>query len=70
MASNDEPRCKHEPNNLRVTNQVGEYDSTRSHASTVVCDERPCILDAQAWVERCTGERAYVLDRAGQIVTV
>ncbi len=56
------PKCQHiydEPTRVRVTNasQVGAYDPTRPHVSSVVCGRRACILDALAWVERQTGEQ-------------
>ncbi|MCI4659691.1 hypothetical protein [Cryobacterium zhongshanensis] len=70
--ADDEPRCQHlyedEPKTnltrIRVVNasQSDAYDPDCAMASTWVCGARTCILDAMAWVERATGERAVWLD--------
>lgn len=62
----DSTRCDHEGRSVRVTNasQKGDYDRSLPHASTWVCTERACVLDAMAWVERATGEHAVWIDDA------
>lgn len=59
MSKNDEPGCTHERSRVIVTNQPGDYDKTRSHASTWVCDDPACVMDAMAWVMRFTKERPW-----------
>jgi hypothetical protein len=73
----DDPRCEHlhqGPHNLKRilvvnTSQAGTYDPAHSHAAASVCGARACILDAMAWVERATGERAVWIegDDEGQL---
>lgn len=60
MAKNDDPKCNH-PDRMQVivTNQPDAYDKTRPHASTWVCADPPCVVDAMAWVMRFTGEKAW-----------
>lgn len=59
MNRRDEPNCDHVQAVVLVTNQPEHYDSFRSHRAVWVCGRRSCVLDALAWVERGTGERAH-----------
>ncbi|MET3172928.1 UNVERIFIED_ORG: hypothetical protein ABIB52_000756 [Arthrobacter sp. UYCu721] len=56
----DDTRCDHDELTHRVTNesQIGEYRKDKPCCMARVCHRRACILDALAWVERNTGERA------------
>lgn len=67
----DFPRCDHREETterVRVTNasQALAFDTSRQIASTLVCGERACILDALAWVERATGEHGVWVDDDGR----
>ncbi|BDZ52399.1 hypothetical protein GCM10025867_46400 (plasmid) [Frondihabitans sucicola] len=69
MAARDpDPICKHRDSQRRVTNQPGDYNPNRPHRSTWVCARRACVLDAMAWVERGTAEKAFVFDTNRQMV--
>lgn len=59
---------EHEEHIRRVTNagQIGEYKLAWPHASVWVCGRKTCLLDALAWVERTTGEKAVWTEDAGQ----
>lgn len=60
-ANDDFPRCDHKPGFKHlVSNQSDEYDKDRGLCMAWVCEERACVLDAMAWVERHTGEKATV----------
>lgn len=56
----DFPRCEHKPTAIEVRNlsQIPSLSSTLPMAMSLVCSQRCCILDAMAWAERTTGERA------------
>ena len=60
MSKQDEAKCNH-PDRMQVivTNQPDAYDKTRSHASTWVCADPACVVDAMGWVMRFTGEKAW-----------
>ena len=64
MSSTDpDPRCTHTRHARRVTNvRDGEDWRNRAMRSTWVCDRRPCVLDAMAWVERAEAGDAIVYD--------
>ncbi|MDF2046212.1 hypothetical protein P2P98_08580 [Microbacterium sp. Kw_RZR3] len=55
----DNPRCERPSLDVIVTNQPGEYDRSRSHASAWVCSDVACVIDAMAWVTRYTKEPAW-----------
>lgn len=59
-SATDDPRCDHDEQSHRITNesQTGEYRKGKPCRMARVCHRRACILDALAWVERGTGERA------------
>jgi hypothetical protein len=59
-SAEDDPRCPHDEYSHRVANesQIGEYQKDKTTRMTRVCHRRPCLLDAMAWVERGSGERA------------
>jgi hypothetical protein len=59
-SADDDTRCYHDELSHRVTNesQTGEFRKDKPCAMVRVCHRRACILDAMAWVERSTGERA------------
>lgn len=60
-AADDDTRCDHDEHSHRVVNESQTGDGIRKDkplAMTRVCHRRACILDALAWVERNTGERA------------
>jgi len=59
MSKKGGPRCKHRRNGVIVTNQPGAYDNTRPHASTWVCSDLGCVLDAMCWVQRFTKEKPW-----------
>ena len=63
-------QCTHVRKGI-VTNQPGEYDSTRALAARSVCARQPCIDAAISWVAGDTNETAVhvvdeVRERGGQ----
>ena len=60
----DDPACDHLEMQRRVTNLPDgeDFRSRPAHRSVWVCDSRPCVLDAMAWVERGTGDTAIIYD--------
>jgi predicted RNA-binding protein YlxR (DUF448 family) len=60
ITKSDDPRCDHTDLIHIVTNQPDGYDKDRSLRSAWICGQRACVLDAMAWVERGTGEKASV----------
>ena len=59
-AKRDDARCDHGRMDVRVSNipDTEGWKPGRALRSVWVCDARACVLDAMAWVERGTGERA------------
>ncbi|MGY4541150.1 hypothetical protein ACVWY0_001059 [Arthrobacter sp. UYNi723] len=60
-SADDDTRCDHDEYSHRVVNESQTGDGIAKDkplTMTRVCHRRPCILDAMAWVERNTGERA------------
>lgn len=54
--------CRHARKGI-VTNQPGDYDPARPHASIQVCDRPECIRRAVSWVAGQTNETAtYISD--------
>jgi hypothetical protein len=59
--ADDDTRCDHDEHSHRVVNesQIGDgLKKDKPCCMARVCHRRACILDALAWVERNTGERA------------
>lgn len=67
------PRCSdfpgegHDQHVRRVTNasQTGPMQFGSPHASAWVCGRKSCLLDALAWVELTTGEKAQWTEDMG-----
>lgn len=57
--TDDSTKCDHDRSEVMVTNQPGGYDRTRSHASSWVCADPLCVVDAIGWVMRFTKEPAW-----------
>lgn len=60
-SADDDTRCDHDEYSHRVVNESQTGDGIKKDkplTMTRVCHRRACILDAMAWVERNTGERA------------
>lgn len=51
--------CSHKRKGI-VTNQPGEYDRARPHASVSVCDRDVCIAKAIRYVAAQTNETAHM----------
>lgn len=67
-AEYDDPKCTHggtEEDTHRVSNQPDTFDADRPLRSVWVCARRACLYDALAWVERGTGEQAFIRPRKG-----
>jgi hypothetical protein len=61
--------CKHIRTGI-VTNQPGEYDPNRPHASVTCCNRGVCRDKAKRWVAGQTNETAYFIpdyDRSLQL---
>lgn len=69
-ANYDEPRCNHLRQVHRVTNLADGWPlmPREPHASAWVCEKRPCVLDAMAWVERLTEQPALVYNTEHKLV--
>lgn len=59
MSKRDEPRCDHDRSEVIVTNQPHAWDRNRPHASTWVCSDAGCVIDAMGWVQRFTKEKPW-----------
>lgn len=72
MSKYDDPRCNHAGTVHRVTNLPDGTPLTpdMAHRSAWVCEKRPCVLDAMAWVERGTDQPAIVYDRDKKVVAL
>lgn len=60
-SADDDTRCDHDELTHRIANESqteNSVDKDKPLMMARVCHRRPCILDAMAWVERGTGERA------------
>lgn len=64
--ASDDPRCKHRESSRRVTSLPDEvkWEPGMPMRSVWVCEDRACVLDAMAWVERGTGLPAIIYDNS------
>lgn len=58
--------CRHVDNSVIVTNQTGDFDPNRPHASIRVCTRPTCIQNAMKWVYANTVEQPHWRPNGGQ----